>query len=102
MENERLSEIEIKLINATRNFIKESNLHCSIGLTNWNEGRRGIEINNCLGDRLAGIYYADDFDNGEINIYGRPEENHPKRYEYRDKYQQFLIQEIPEIKNRIN
>lgn len=96
MAEDKLSEIEIKLINATLKFIKKSNLSCSINLSQWQNS--GIKIESCLGERIVGIYYSSNSNIKEMNVYGNTEGKVDK---YKEEYKSFLISEIPEIKDRI-
>lgn len=108
MTNNELSELEIKLINASKKFAGEQNkkanfckYHISIE-ESPNLKKTWISINGAYNQRYSPIVclnYEGNANNGEINI-GRlkgEEEIIKLKFAYKD----FLIKEIPEVKDRL-
>ncbi len=99
MAKDELSEIEIKLINATRKFSKDTTCAVEISRFKWNN-TSSIKLRSPDMDiDWVWLWYSNNAENGKINTYGRTENEKDK--EYIEKYKSFLIQEIPEIKDRI-
>lgn len=96
MVRDKLSDMEIKLINSTLKFLKKENLVGSIDLANW--AGSTIIVKDCISDSVVGIYYLNDANEGDIRILGDQKGQGKK---YKESYKSFLIKEIPEIKDRI-
>lgn len=109
MTNNKLSEIEIKLINASKKFAEEQNKKIGGDFTYFVEmreesGRKKSWISiQCPYKKgysaIICVHYEGNADSGEISI-GRlkSDENIIK---LKNIYKDFLIKEIPEIKDRI-
>jgi hypothetical protein len=89
MQNNRLSDLEIKMINTTKNFVKELNetkRYCgTIGMKELQNGVSSISVNNA---EKGAIHLMS-------NIVYKKNDKIPKSY------REMLINEIPEIKDRI-
>ncbi|MFA5953506.1 MAG: hypothetical protein WC812_02855 [Candidatus Pacearchaeota archaeon] len=98
MHEEKLSDLEIKLINTTLKFLKNTNHSMEFYKDNkTNSSSITLRADDGQSMDYACITYSGNAEKDEIKFEG------PKHYskEIKKKYKIFLIKEIPEIKNRI-
>ncbi len=98
MEKEKLSNIEIKIINATLKYLKEKNNGLSIGIRQYAKDSFSIFVRDTeTKTNLFWICYSGNGKSEEMTVY----ESRKHRGNYKKEYKEFLINEIPEIKDRI-
>jgi len=97
MADTDLSEMEIKLLNATRKFIRGTG--CSVEIYRANDSENssliGIHYPNKKNNYAFVVHYEDKAESGGIEIY---EKGNDTRV---NDYKSFLVKEVPEIKERV-
>jgi hypothetical protein len=107
MVNDKLSDIEVKLINSTRGFVYQLNKNGIKDLEIYEiriekrDNKTSITIENLFGDKtpIVTLVYPINEDTKEIHLISDSNYSHPNVIP--QEYKKILTQEIPEIKDKL-
>jgi hypothetical protein len=110
MTNDKLSDIEVKLINATRKFVKDINENIKeaekkyyiLVTDNFPNSYKSIETMRPYADNLdllERVFELDYAESGDIPLFTYL--NDKENLDNLNKYKEILSQEVPEIKDRM-